>query len=116
MMYMFEDAVAFDETNREKLMNWNISSPLVVQHFYGSIRVLGIYCNMLQTWSESNAYQEYTCAICMSEITDKANWRAFKCYSTVKQRIPHCFHMDCIKSWINNHNTCPCCRGESIIK
>ena len=69
------------------------------------------------TWYEyyQETYEEYDCIICMSEITNKDDWRAFPCYSTVIQKIPHCFHDSCIKSWIAINKTCPSCRGECVI-
>jgi hypothetical protein len=46
----------------------------------------------------------------MKEINNKDDdWRAFKCESSIKFGIPHCFHIECIEGWIKEHETCPTC-------
>jgi surface protein len=124
MKNMLENARSLDDINKRKLLNWNIQSPEVVQNIFGNGK--GIFCKIpiiLFDWSEYNnnvlsKYNQYKvcdCCICMTEITEKEDWRAFTCYSTVKQRIPHCFHKDCIEKSLTYKEVCPCCRGHPIL-
>ena len=42
------------------------------------------------------------CVICLGEFCDKEKIIRLPCL--------HVFHSDCIKSWFNNHNSCPTCK------
>ncbi len=44
---------------------------------------------------------KYECSICMEDLS-KETLQVVKC--------GHFFHKDCIRSWLNNNNTCPLCR------
>lgn len=116
MGYMLYMASNFDTTNRKLLSKWNIKSYEVVANIGGMGKGLFLTLpNPILTWSEfktdSYPYSESDCAICMSEIADKEDWCAFKCNSTMKLGIPHCYHKECIESWVSKHLTCPSCRG-----
>jgi hypothetical protein len=45
-----------------------------------------------------------TCAVCLEELYQESNGKKLPCR--------HCFHADCILSWLKIHNTCPSCRQE----
>ena len=44
------------------------------------------------------------CVICLGDFNDKDKIICLPCI--------HVFHSDCIKSWLNNHRTCPTCKFE----
>ena len=49
---------------------------------------------------ESVSNPEGDCAICQDELGDEAK----------KMHCGHMFHFDCLRPWLNIHNTCPVCR------
>jgi DNA-directed RNA polymerase subunit RPC12/RpoP len=60
---------------------------------------------------------EYTCSICLTDLSVDDNWRAISCPATMTEGIPHCFHKECIKRWVNVRQgsyTCPVCRRNAI--
>ena len=117
MLGMIEDATAFDTENRNRLSLWSVQNPHILEQILGRDKVFRISNRkVLIDWSEfnSDSFNDYNCAICMTDILNKDDWRAFMCHSTMKQNIPHCFHKDCIESWIAMNTTCPSCRGKVI--
>ena len=44
------------------------------------------------------------CVICLEDIQDNESIICLPCI--------HVFHSECIKSWLNNHNSCPTCKFE----
>jgi hypothetical protein len=44
------------------------------------------------------------CTVCLCESSDKEKLMTLPCM--------HAFHVDCIKPWLESHNSCPVCRYE----
>ena len=125
MSYFLKEATCFNYTNRTKLLKWNsLLLSYVADHMYELNMGLNNFLpppNLLMEWTEFKAIhidsnEIYDCAICMTEISNKDDWRAFRCESTMKQLIAHCFHNECIEIWVKSNKTCPCCRGKPIIE
>nr|GMD63418.1 RING-H2 finger protein ATL2-like [Ipomoea batatas] len=45
------------------------------------------------------------CAVCLNNISGGE-----RCRKLTECR--HCFHVDCVDAWIQNHSTCPLCRTQ----
>jgi hypothetical protein len=54
--------------------------------------------------SEAFACAGEPCPVCHEEFVEKSKVAELCC--------SHCFHGDCIKPWLETHNTCPVCRIE----
>tara|TARA_Y100000389_G_scaffold161495_1_gene163967 strand:+ start:369 stop:629 length:261 start_codon:yes stop_codon:yes gene_type:complete len=48
------------------------------------------------------------CCICLETLKDNGHIGMLRC--------GHKFHARCIKTWTNEHNTCPLCRQETPFK
>lgn len=51
--------------------------------------------------------QAKTCAICQEDFTVASETVRLSC----NPDVPHIFHKNCLKPWIDAHNTCPTCRA-----
>ena len=119
MLLMFLEATSFNDINRSKLGNWILKSPDVSKDIFGFGTILICRPKMMIEWSEyckihADILYSRDCSICLTDITDKGDWRAFRCHPTINKGIPHCFHKGCIEGWLVIHNTCPVCRGDAI--
>ena len=50
------------------------------------------------------AYEDTHCLICMEELEEGGRIGDLSCQ--------HCFHVDCLKTWIKKRNVCPLCNCE----
>jgi surface protein len=106
---MLKGAISFDDFNRYKLTRWTIIPDKYVKNIYGENKGLNYRFTLI--WLEYNTELsfEFNCPICLCDIIDKDDWRAFTCHSTVKKGIPHVFHKYCIDSWNKLYEWCPYC-------
>lgn len=115
MINFILNTTALNITNRGKLRRWLINRPDLANDLFGMEGSVEIITYAEYTNLHPNNNIESYCAICISEITDKDDWRAFNCHSTVKLGIPHCYHRDCIDGWLASNNICPNCRGKGVL-
>ncbi|KAH7292650.1 hypothetical protein KP509_29G079200 [Ceratopteris richardii] len=47
------------------------------------------------------------CAICLSDFKEQECIRMLP-------KCQHCFHKECIQSWLGSHSTCPLCRSNLL--
>ncbi|XP_031476737.1 RING-H2 finger protein ATL74-like [Nymphaea colorata] len=52
---------------------------------------------------DSNAGKSTDCAICLTEFLPGEQIR-------VLPQCAHCFHLNCIDTWLSSHSSCPSCR------
>ena len=75
----------------------------------GSIRNIfeGIVCsnNMFKGICKSSTLDYDVCAICLDEYGEKE-----QICSSPNERCHHKFHLDCMVSWLIDHEKCPICR------
>jgi len=56
---------------------------------------------------KTNIHNHEECSICLEIFTNDEK--------IIKLNCDHIFHLDCIKLWIENNDTCPLCRTKGII-
>jgi hypothetical protein len=52
----------------------------------------------------NHSFDELSCGVCLEDLQVGEKILQVPCH--------HCFHADCLKPWITEHNTCPTCRFE----
>jgi protein-arginine kinase activator protein McsA len=50
--------------------------------------------------------KEIKCVVCQLEYEDSEDVRILPC--------KHCYHADCIKSWLATKNECPVCKAKAV--
>jgi len=60
--------------------------------------------NVLENLKETVVTNPVVCVICKEEMVTGSKGLKLPCQ--------HFYHMECIKPWLNQHNTCPQCRYE----
>jgi len=55
---------------------------------------------------EDSQHKDEDCPIC-----GEAYKKGDKCH---KMECNHFFHLDCLKTWLKKHNTCPMCRSDVL--
>jgi surface protein len=147
MFSMFQGSTTFiNGPHLQELENWNVSGPEILNNLLGYGKSISFRRRYLISWDEwinkhptkisseadlrsseadlrsSEAdlrSSEYTCPICLTDLTTDETWRAISCPATINQGIPHCFHKECIEGCfnMNQNKTCPvCCRNAIAIK
>ena len=59
----------------------------------------------LNNYVTVNKYEDDICGICLDAINKSKEYALLKC--------SHCYHQDCIDSWLANHKTCPKCLKDT---
>ncbi|KAL8152229.1 hypothetical protein V2J09_009989 [Rumex salicifolius] len=64
--------------------------------------------NSIPTFSHSSS-AAVDCAVCLSEFEEGEVGRSLP-------RCSHCFHVECIDTWLRAHTTCPVCRLDVVVQ
>ena len=60
-----------------------------------------------EPFSSDKIYIPEICIICLEEFNKNNSITTLEC--------EHSYHIECIKDWLNNKTTCPCCKVTILI-